>query len=132
MKEKNDEEPVFGVQEFQKGDLMAVEKVNVDGQAFQKQRRDNVMELNELMNKAPVVRPPMDVPEPRRKRKKTYKINKASGDLQDHVKKYNLVTDLHSVSPGMNFGQLLSGDAEEPGNQLKRLFSKTVPVRMSR
>lgn len=69
MKEKNDDEPIAIVQESRKGDLVAEAKRKANGQAFPKQHRDNFMDIEALMNKSPVVRPQMVVPEPTRKKK---------------------------------------------------------------
>lgn len=48
--------------------MVAVEKRRSDGQDLPKQRRDNFMDIDELMSKAPVVRPTMVKSKPRRKK----------------------------------------------------------------
>lgn len=62
----------------------AAAKRNADDQALPKQFRDDLMDKEALMDKAPFVRPPMVVPEPRKKEPKATKDKKASRAFQDH------------------------------------------------
>lgn len=54
------------------------------------------MDIDASINKAPVIRPPMVVPVPRRKINKKRKTYKEPGDPQDHGK-YNRVANLASA-----------------------------------
>lgn len=80
MREKNEDEPVSFIQESLKGDLVAAAKRNADGQALSNQRRDHAMDIDALMNKSSIVRPPMVVSEPKKSKTKAKKTKEASGD----------------------------------------------------
>lgn len=85
MSEKNDDDAVAVVKKYRKGDLVAAAKRNADSQALSQKHRDNVMDFDALMNKAPFARLPVVISERRKKKNETRKTKKAMRAVQDHV-----------------------------------------------
>lgn len=81
MRKNNDGDPIYVVLESRKGDLVAVANRSAGSQALKNQHRGNVMEIEALMNKEPLFRPPMIVLEATRKKNKARKNTKVSGAL---------------------------------------------------
>lgn len=106
------------VRKSQERNLVAKAKRNAKGWALPKQRRDSILKIDALMNKAPIVRPPLVVLTSGKKKGKAQRAKKASNSLQNYVGKLNVVADLVSAPVGMNFGQPLCGDVDESRKKL--------------
>ena len=55
--------------------------------------------------------------------KKLKKTSKKTS-LQEHVGKYNAISELANALPGLTFGQLLHGDADVAKKEVGHLFTK--------
>lgn len=86
------------------------------------------MEKDALISNVPIIFPPLVFITPGKTKCKVRKAKKATGSLWDDVRMHNMVAELATAIIGMNFGQLLRGDAGEATKQLKRLVAKTVTV----
>ena len=114
------------------GGLVAAAKRNAEGEAIPKQRklRDEVT-IPRLPNPSPTFRP--DVPgapsrlpfEARIARKpKTKKKITRKAALQEHVGKYNVVSELARAPSGLTFGQLVRRDAEAVRREINGLLAR--------
>lgn len=92
---------------------MAVTKRNAEDPALPEQRRDNVMELDSILNQTQISQPSFLPIHSLMRNKKDCKNLKKTGGLRERVWKHNIVAELTSVPTGMKFRQLLRGDAEE-------------------
>lgn len=61
-----------------------------------------------------------------RKKNRTKKVKKVPGGLQEEVRKYGVIAKLASACSGIQFGELLCGDAEEETKQLKRFITRQL------
>lgn len=62
-------------------DLVATAKRNFEVQVLLEQKRDKVMEIDALMNRAPIVRPLLFFPTNVKKKSKVRRVNKVSSSL---------------------------------------------------
>lgn len=92
------------------------------------QRIDNFVDIDALMKDVSRVRKSMVVWEPRKKKAQTRKAMKASGALQGHVRKQNVVMELASASSLIKYGHLFRGDANEARKHLRHLVFKAFMV----
>ena len=112
--------------------LVAADITNAEGEAIQKQGklRDEVT-IPRLPNPSSTVRPgipwapsqlPFDAPiarKPKRMKKITWKAA-----LQEHVGKYNVVSELARAPSGLTFGRLVRGDAEAARREINGLLER--------
>ena len=114
------------------GGLVAAAKRNAEGEAIPKQRkiRDEVT-IPKLLNPSRTVPPglPMapgrtlfEAPIARKPKRKKMKTRKAA--LQEHVGKYNVVSELARAPSGLTFGQLVLGDAESARREINGLLAR--------
>lgn len=119
------------VTESTAGEVVAATKRSAEGEALPKQMRTGEeIAVPRLLNPAPVA--PTGIPvqpqEPmirRPGRKKKRNIAKKAS-LEEHVRKYNVVSELANAPSGLTFGQLVRGDAESARKEINRLLTKKV------
>eukprot|EP00737_Agarophyton_chilense_P002013 gb/GEZJ01002278.1/.p1 GENE.gb/GEZJ01002278.1/~~gb/GEZJ01002278.1/.p1 ORF type:complete len:592 (+),score=68.54 gb/GEZJ01002278.1/:824-2599(+) len=128
---KNEEEDHVAVVQESPGvrDVVSAAKRNADGEALKKQPRTGIMEIDALVNKSPGTFRKVAAPKGRKKTRKPKKSKGSAQGLHDQVGKYNVMAELAAASPGLTFGQLLRGDADETRKLLKPLLSGMVLIR---
>ena len=97
----------------------------------QSKNREEVA-IPRLLNPAPVVprgtlawNDPRRVPRVKPVRHKKNNVSKKAA-LQEHVGKYNVVSELANAPSGLTFGELVRGDAEGARREMKRLLSRKL------
>ena len=130
---RGDSKQVTFITESTKGEIMAATKRNAEGEALPKQSKNREeVAIPRLLNPAPVVprgtlawNEPLRVPRVKPIRQKKKNVSKKAA-LQEHVGKYNVVSELANAPSGLTFGQLVRGDAEGASREIKRLLSRKL------
>ena len=118
------------IDEANDGEVVAVTKRNANGEYLPKQHktREEVAIPRLLNPSGPFgfqrnVLPPRTGPRRSYLKKKSKKTSKKTS-LQEHVGKYNVISELANASSGLTFGQMIRGDADVAKNEINRLFAK--------
>ena len=118
------------IDEANDGEVVAVTKRNVDGEPLPKQLKTHEEVAIHRLLDPPV---PFEVQRraltpdagPRRSyQKKKLKKTSKKTSLQEHVGKYNVISELANAPSGLTFGQLIRGDADVAKKEIGRLFTK--------
>lgn len=113
LDKKEVEEPVAVICEYQNKYLVAMANMNAEGQGRLKQKRDNIMEIDLLVNKSLIFRPLLLFDTSDKKKGIVWRDKKAPDGFQDHMGKCDVVAELASAPSEMKFRQILRGHAGE-------------------
>ena len=119
------------ITESTKGELVAAMNRNAEGEALPKQSKNReYVSIPRLLNPTPMalrgtvgLNEPLRVPRVKPTRQKKKNVSKKAA-FQEHVGKYNVVSELANAPSGLTFGQLVRGDSEGARKEMKRLLTR--------